>query len=74
MNNNIEFTKFSNRLRELRKEASLSQSELAKNLNIPTSTYANWELGRTEPSIKDIYNLIKFFEIDANDLFDIDNF
>lgn len=51
---------------------SLTQSELANKLNIPTSTYANWELGRTEPSITDIFNLIDFFEIEANDLFDID--
>ena len=51
---------------------SLTQSELANKLNIPTSTYANWELGRTEPSIADIFNLIDFFEIEANDLFDID--
>lgn len=64
--------KFIKRLKELRKSVSLTQSELAKQLGVPTSTYANWEQGRTEPSIQDIFRLIEFFEIEANDLFDID--
>ena len=65
-------SKISNRLKELRISMSLTQSELANKLGIPTSTYANWELGRTEPSIGDIYNIIECMEIDANDLFDVD--
>ena len=71
---NMEITRFRNRLKEIRKEMLLSQSELAKNLKIPTSTYANWEQGRTEPNIQELFKLIKFFEIDANDLFDLDDF
>ena len=63
---------FIKRLKELRKSMSLTQSEVAKQLGVPKSTYANWKQGRTEPSIKDIFNLIKFFEISANDLFEID--
>ena len=74
MDRKKELTEFRNILKKLRKEASLSQSELAKKLKIPTSTYANWEQGRTEPSIKDIFNLIRLFEIEANDLFDTENF
>ena len=68
----INATKFSDRLKELRKNLELTQAELARQLGIPTSTYTNWEIGRTEPSIQDIFNLIEFFEIEANDLFDID--
>ena len=69
-NNNTQV--FSNRLKELRKSLSLTQSELARQLGIPTSTYTNWEIGRTEPSIQDIFNLIEFFGIEATDLFDVD--
>ena len=72
MENNFFLTKFTTRLKELRKELSLSQSELAKKLNVPASTYANWEQGRREPSIYDIYNIILCLNITANDLFDID--
>ncbi|MDE7071128.1 MAG: helix-turn-helix domain-containing protein [Clostridia bacterium] len=72
MDNKTAITKFSTRLKDLRKENSLSQSEVAQKLGIPPSTYANWEQGRREPSIADIYNIIKCMNIDANDLFDID--
>ena len=71
MNNKIDSTKFSHKLKELRKAMSLTQSEVAKHLQISASTYANWELGRAEPSIQDIFRLIEFFEIEANDLFNI---
>ncbi|MDE6471700.1 MAG: helix-turn-helix domain-containing protein [Clostridia bacterium] len=72
MDNKTAITKFSTRLKDLRKEKFLSQSEVAQKLGIPPSTYANWEQGRREPSIADIYNIIEHMNIDANDLFDID--
>ena len=64
-------TKFGNRLKTLRFEKSYKQEEVAKKLGIPPSTYANWEQGRTEPSIEDIYKLSEVFNVDANELFDI---
>ena len=71
--NRIEIFKelFSERLRELREERGLSQMAVAYKLGCAVSTYANWEQGRREPSIYDIFNLIWVFEIDANELFDI---
>lgn len=60
---------FSSRLKELREEANLSQKDVAQKLGCPVSTYANWEQGRTEPSISDIYNLLTVLDIDANELF-----
>lgn len=60
---------FKEKLKELRKEKGLSQKEFAEKLGIAVSTYANWEQGRTEPSICDIYNLLSTFEIEANELF-----
>ncbi|MDE6276208.1 MAG: helix-turn-helix domain-containing protein [Clostridia bacterium] len=63
---------FADNLRTIRLSKRLRQKDVADALSIPNSTYANWEQGRTEPSIQDIFNLIKFFEIEANDLFDID--
>lgn len=64
---------FCNRLKELRAEKKWSQKEFAAILDCPSSTYANWEQGRREPSIFDIYNIIKVLEIQPNDLFDFDN-
>lgn len=64
-------TNFCNNLRVLRTEKHLLQRDVAEKLGVPLSTYANWEQGRTEPSIEDIYKLIEVYEIDANELFDI---
>ena len=66
--------RFKENLRAIRLSKNLTQKEVASALSIPTGTDGNWEVGRTEPSIKDIYNLIRFFEIDANDLFDTEDF
>lgn len=64
-------THFCERLKEIRNEKSLSQKAVAEKLGIAVSTYANWEQGRTEPCINDIYAIIKAFAIDANELFDL---
>ncbi len=62
---------FSKQLKALREEKQYSQKQLAEKLGVPVSTYANWEQGRREPSLNDIYNLIQVLETDANELFDI---
>ena len=62
---------FKENLKALREERKLSQKQVAENLNIPVSTYANWEQGRTQPSIEDICRILSLFEIEANELFDI---
>ena len=67
MDNKAHFCK---RLKDVRGERHMSQKAVADKLGIAVSTYANWEQGRTEPSINDIYEIIKVFGIDANELFD----
>lgn len=62
---------FSTQLKTIREERGLSQTAVAAQIGCAVSTYANWEQGRREPSIVDIYNLIYIFKIDANELFDI---
>ena len=60
---------FSNNLKEARKSKGLRQSEVADKVGCAVSTYANWEQGRRDPSIADIFLLIEALEIEANDLF-----
>ena len=60
---------FKNRLKRIRWDKQLSQKQVAEMLGIPVSTYANWEQGRTQPSVEDIRNIISLFDIDANELF-----
>ena len=60
------------KIKELRKEREYSQREMAALLEVPVSTYANWEQGRREPSIYDIYNFMWTLHIDPNELFDME--
>lgn len=63
--------RFCEKLKDLRAEKRLSQKTVSEKLGVAPSTYANWEQGRTEPCINDIYRLLEVFEIEANELFDI---
>ena len=51
---------FSVRLKELRKQAHLTQVELAKRLGIGQSSYADWERGKKKPTQE---NLVKIAQI-----------
>ncbi len=62
---------FSENLKQLRIEKGLSQKQLAEKLGVAVSTYANWEQGRREPSIYDIFNILSVLEIEANELFEL---
>ncbi len=47
----------------LRLQSNLSQKELSMQLNIEVSTYANWEQGRTEPSLTILIKLANYFNV-----------
>ncbi|MDE5564750.1 MAG: helix-turn-helix domain-containing protein [Oscillospiraceae bacterium] len=57
---------FASKLKAAREERELNQIDVAVALNIPRSTLANYETGRTEPDIETIGKLITFYQIDAN--------
>jgi transcriptional regulator with XRE-family HTH domain len=63
---------FTKNLKSVRESKNLSQKEISEKLEIPPSTYANWEQGRREPGIDEIHNILKVLEIDANELFSMD--
>lgn len=60
---------FAENLRTLRTESGCTQRAVAEALGIPEITYANWEQGRREPCITDIFRLLLYFDVDANELF-----
>lgn len=64
---------FCEKLKSIRLEQNYSQKTVAEKLGVPVSTYANWEQGRREPSIYDIFNLMWVYNIDANELFNVEN-
>lgn len=48
---------FTERLKTLRKQKKLTQTELAKALNISQKSYSNWENGKTEPTLENLLKL-----------------
>ena len=57
---------FSERLRELRQNKGLSQSQLADALNISKSAISMYELGKREPDLENLEGIADFFNVDIN--------
>ena len=57
---------FSQRLKELRKDAGLSQVALAKELNLDKSTIAKYETAAISPSIEILVLFAKFFHVSTD--------
>ncbi len=60
--------KFCVNLKAARKQVGLSQKQVAARLGVVESCYANWEQGRTEPSISTLRELCDVFAVTADDL------
>lgn len=54
---------FGSRLRELRKEKGLTQTEISKILNISQVTYSQYEREKREPGIKTLIKLADFYKV-----------
>lgn len=52
-----------NKLKALREEQGLSMMEMAKRLNIPYTTYVNYEKGAREPNSEMLIKFSKFFDV-----------
>ena len=57
---------FGENLKKLRKRANLSQTELAKQLQINQYNISFWEIGRSEPNIEQIIKLSKILNVPAD--------
>lgn len=60
--------KFCQNLKDARKLCNLTQRQVAENLGVVESCYANWEQGRTEPNIEMLRKLGEIFKINIDDL------
>ena len=54
------------RLKELRKEKGLSQSELGEELNIPRGTIAGYEAGSRTPEVSTLIELSEYFDVSVD--------
>ncbi len=62
---------FGEKIRSLREDADLNQTELGKALNMTQRKISYLECGKYEPSIEDIVAFCNFFEISADYLLEI---
>lgn len=63
---------FKYHIKKLRKEANMTQEQLAKKLNIPKSTINSWEQGYSHPRFLQIKPLCRILDIEIEELFDYD--
>ena len=54
---------FPERLKQLRKEAGLTQKNIADNFNTSPQSYAQWEKGLRSPSKESLEKLANFFNV-----------
>lgn len=57
---------FSTRIKDLREQSGLLQSELGKKLNVSRACISSWECGRTEPSVEQVNKMAKIFNVSLN--------
>ena len=65
--------KFSERLKQIRKESGMTQKDVYERLGISCNGYASYEQGRTEPNIATLIKLCKIFEVSADYLLGIED-
>lgn len=57
---------FSERLRELRKSAGITQRQIAARLNISQQSYARYESGTGEPNLETLAKIAEIFDVTAD--------
>ncbi len=64
---------FSERLKDLRKEAGISAKQLAKELGISDSIIIRWENDQREPTISNLYKISVYFKVSADYLIGLED-
>lgn len=61
---------FAVKLRNYRKDSDMKQEDLANRIGVSQKTISSWEVGRSEPTMKEISKLCKVFDCTVEDLTD----
>ena len=64
---------FSERLKELRIEKGLGQTDLAKEINVSKGIISFWENGLREPKLSNLIALAQYFEVTIDYLVGIES-
>lgn len=57
---------FAGKLKKAREETGFTQREVSREMKIPQSTLANYEVGRTQPDLETIGLLADFYEVSVD--------
>ncbi|MCF6515347.1 helix-turn-helix domain-containing protein [Lactobacillus sp. S2-2] len=63
---------FTHKLKEIRKYYSLTQENLAEQLNVSRKTVSSWETGRNYPDIETLLKISNKYKVSLNDLLNDD--
>lgn len=61
-------------IRELRKRKNLTQSQLAKLVDVDQTAISQWETGRTKPTIDNLVLLSNILDCEIKDILDIKDY
>lgn len=62
-----------NNIKKIRKNQNISQKDMAKKLNMPSSTYSNYENNNREPNAATLKKIANILNVSINDLLNIDS-
>lgn len=57
---------YTNRIRELREDRDMTQTEIAQILKVGQKTYSDYELGKTRIPVDSLITLAKFYNVDMD--------
>lgn len=63
-----------NKIRDLREDKDMTQSQLASILGVTTMTLSRWERGYTEVPVMEAFKLSQFFHVPVEEIFDVKPF
>lgn len=63
---------FSDLLKSLREQKHISQTQLAKEIEVSAGNISDWETGRSKPGYVALSALARFFEVSADYLLELD--
>jgi transcriptional regulator with XRE-family HTH domain len=69
-----DFIKIGTKIKEVRKKKGIKQKEMAKKLDIPVSTYANYENNHREPSTEMLDAIADVLGVSVSELLGFDSF
>jgi transcriptional regulator with XRE-family HTH domain len=63
----------SERIKELREQSKMTQTELANKIGITRSSVNAWEMGVSVPSVQYLFELVRIFKISSDYLLGLDD-